>query len=97
MEDEKQLEAIMRKLERLRAEWDKLSSEYKAIAGRAYDVRRERDELKEKLEVIKKLVEQDLPQIIMTHYFRRRFYELTDFPIPDWFKEAMDAEDEADS
>lgn len=47
----------------------------------------------EQLEAIKKLVEQDLPQIIMTHYFRRRFYQVTGFPVPDWFKEAMEAEE----
>ncbi len=74
-------------LNKVKAEGDRLQKEgleHHAIAVAYY----------EKLEAIKKLVEQDLPQIIMTHYFRRRFYELTDFPIPDWFKKAMEVEDE---
>ena len=45
----------------------------------------------EQLEAIKKLVEQDLPQIGMTIYFRRRFYQVTGYPAPEWFKDCMEA------
>ncbi|GAH66457.1 unnamed protein product [marine sediment metagenome] len=86
---EESLRGLMEKAEK----WDELPPHSDGKTYLRWKWRAERAE--QKLEAVRKLVEQDLPQIIMTHYFRRRFYELTDFPVPDWFKKAMEAEDEA--
>ena len=44
------------------------------------------------LEVLRIAVENELPQIGQNIKFRRRFYELTDFDAPDWFKEERERE-----
>jgi hypothetical protein len=51
------------------------------------NLRRKNKEQKDKLEAIKELVEKDLNQIPMNIDFRREFYKITGFTVPDWFKE----------
>lgn len=53
------------------------------------NLREKRAELEDKLDLVKKLVEEDLPQIEATIDFRRDFYRVTGFEVPEWFKDEI--------
>ncbi len=53
----------------------------------------EKQALKNTLESVKELVEVSLNQIPMNIEFRRDFYKITGFDVPDWFKDYMDDEE----
>ena len=53
------------------------------------NLRDRRAVLETKLNLIRKLVEEDLPHIGQTIAFRRGFYRVTGFEVPEWFKEEM--------
>ena len=57
------------------------------------NLREKRVVLEAKLDLVLKLVEDDLPQIGQTIDFRRDFYKVTGFEVPEWFKDEMEVEE----
>lgn len=54
------------------------------------NLRERKEELEDKLKLLEREVEDTLPQIGLTISFRKRFYEITGFPVPEWFQEEME-------
>ena len=50
-----------------------------------------RDEAQRRLEAARQVVDDYCPEIGMTLTFRRKFYEVTGFPMPEWLKDICEA------
>ena len=60
------------------------------------NLREKREALEAKLKLVRKLVEEELPQIGQTIDFRRGFYKATGFEVPEWFKSEMGEDDKGE-